>query len=636
MQLPAFTPKRTWFPPETLPDWKDAKRVCVDVETRDPSLKKLGPGVRRDGYVVGIGFAIEDGPACYLPIRHKVGQNMETAAVLQYLRKQAESFTGEIVGANLQYDMDYLEQENVSFQWNTWRDVQIAEPLIDENQFTYSLDAIAERYGVAGKDESMLAAFASAFGVDPKSGLWQLPPHAVGAYAEQDVRLPLALLRRQERKLDREGLFPVFDLECALQKVLLKMRRRGVAIDFDKLSHIETVASQKETESLSEITRLTGIGLTPADTNRPASWANVLRHLGIRMPKTKTGKDSVTTAVLQGIKHPVGDLIRTTKKWNKLRTTFVASIRAHAVNGRVHCTFNQLRRPSDDVGGDEKGARYGRLSCTGPNLQQQPARDREIGPLWRSIYVPDDGGEWCCADYSQQEPRWLTHYAELCKLPRAAEMAERYRTDPTTDNHDMMATLINPGWPEIADKKAKKKERDDAKQIFLAICYGMGGGKLCSSLGLPTATKVHAKSGESYLAAGPEGQALIDKFDAGVPFVRALAKRVERKASRYGFILTAGGRKCRFPLQKGGGYDWTYKALNRLIQGSSGDQMKTAMVEMDRAGINLQLQVHDEVDLTIGSRSEADEIVRIMRNALLCNVPAKVDVEIGPSWGEIE
>jgi DNA polymerase I-like protein with 3'-5' exonuclease and polymerase domains len=162
----------------------------------------------------------------------------------------------------------------------------------------------------------------------------------------------------------------------------------------------------------------------------------------------------------------------------------------------------------------------------------------------------------------------------------------------------------------------------------------MGGGKLCQKLGLPTVRKLHTRSGESYLAAGPEGQALIDRFNHGVPFVGLLAKRVEANAKRYGVIRTAGGRKCRFPIKKGGGYDWTYKALNRLIQGSAGDQMKIAMVEMDKAGVPLQLQVHDEVDLTIHDRKEADEIVRIMRNALPCNVPAKVDVEIGPSWGE--
>ncbi len=451
MKLPAFTPDATWRPPTSLPKWADAKRIAIDIETKDPTLKQLGPGVRRGGYIVGVSFAIEDGPAYYLPVRHALGENLDPERVFGYLRRQASEYTGEVVGANLQYDMDYLAEEGISFWDATWRDVQIAEPLIDENQYTYNLDAIAGRHGIPGKQEDLLKRFAGCYGVDPKAGLWQLPSHAVGEYADQDVRLPLQLLRLQERLLDREELFPVFDLECNLQKVLLKMRRRGVAINFDKLDQIETHATIMEGRALQEITWTVGIGLTTADTNRPASWARVLKHLGIGMPKTKTGKDSVTIAVLKAIEHPVGDLIRDAKKWNKLRTTFVKSIRTHSINGRVHCTFNQLRRPADDDGGDEKGARYGRLSCTDPNLQQQPARDKIIGPMWRSIYIPDDGGEWCCADYSQQEPRWLTHYAEMPYrgfpngLPRAREMAERYRNDPTTDNHDTMALLINAG-----------------------------------------------------------------------------------------------------------------------------------------------------------------------------------------------
>ena len=189
-----------WDIPEvsSLPSWSSAGRVAVDLETKDPNLTKLGPGVRRDGKVVGISFAIEDGPGFYLPIAHEGGDNLDPSKVWAYLRDQARTFRGDLVGANLQYDLDYLWENDVVFQPRFHRDVQIAEPLIDELQFEYGLNAIAARYNLVGKDEEALRHAAESFGVNPKKELWKLPGRFVAQYAIQDVRLPLEILRQQD------------------------------------------------------------------------------------------------------------------------------------------------------------------------------------------------------------------------------------------------------------------------------------------------------------------------------------------------------------------------------------------------------------------------------------------------------
>ena len=642
MTLPPFSPRSNWEAPKVseLPAWPTRGRVCVDIETRDPQLKQLGLGVRRDGYMIGVAFAIDGGPSAYLPIRHANGRNLEPVHVLSYLRDQAKDFKGEIVGANLPYDLDYLAEEDVIFRQAMFRDVQVAEPLLDELQFSYGLDAILKRRGIEGKDETLLKAAAEAWGVNPKSGMWELPPEFVGAYAERDVTGPLELLRQQEAELDAQGLRSVWDLESRLLPVLLKMRRRGVRVDFDKLDEVETWALEREVSALRRITHKTGINLDTSDTTKTSSMVPVLQDIGLKIPTTDKGNHSVKNDWLKSLpQHDVIDAIIEARKFNKLRGTFVQSIRTHAVGDRIHCTFRQMI--GEDESGGEGGARYGRLSCKDPNLQQQPARDREIGPIWRQIYVPDEGAEWACLDFSQQEPRWLVHFAELMRLPKAKMMAEKYRTDPTADNHDMMATLINPRWPTL-DPKQKKRERDAAKVIFLGLCYGMGPGKLAKSLGLPTAMRSFTnKQGKviEYLGAGDEAQALLDKFRLGVPFVKKLMKLAEGKAWDRGWIKTVEGRKCRFPKVFRHGkweYDWTHKAGNRLIQGSAGGQMKTAMVDADDAGIRLQLQVHDEVDFSFWDRSAPLECAEIMRNAVPCNVPHKVDIETGPNWGEIK
>jgi len=642
MKLPTFTPESDWTPTpvSALPSWADARRVCVDLETRDPQLTTLGPGWRRDAYIVGIGFAIEDGPAHYVPIRHEGGGNVDVDHALTYFRDQAKVFTGPgrtIVGAGLQYDLDGLAQEGIEFQPEFFRDVQIAEPLLDELQFTYGLDAIAQRRGIPGKDESVLRQAGEALGLHPKKHLWMMHSKYVGGYGEQDVLSPLQILRVQERELEKEGLWSIYDLESRLLPVLVKMRRRGVRIDFDELDRVSAWASGEELKALAELKRQTGHSLTPSDVTKTAALVPVVRDMGVKIPQTDAGSDSLTKDFLATLDGPVGGLINRARRFNKLQGTFVKSRRAHAIGDRIHPTFNQLR--SEKPGQDEDGgARYGRLSCSDPNLQQEPARDPEIGPRWRRVYVPDEGGEWCCNDYSQQEPRWAVHFAESIKEGGASDAGDKYRNDPNTDNHDMMATLINAGWAAIENADRKKRERDAAKQIFLGLCYGKGGAKLCHDLGLPTELVYSKRWRKKIEVAGPEGQALLDRFHRGVPWLDGTAKRAEKFARKNGYIKTVLGRKCRFPLHPGrrNKWDWTHKAFNRIIQGSSGDQIKKAMVDADAAGIRLQLQVHDELDLTIYDPQTARDLARIMRDAVPCSVPHKVDVEIGPNWAQIE
>jgi DNA polymerase I-like protein with 3'-5' exonuclease and polymerase domains len=641
--LPPFIPKSTWTPPDIgqLPSWSEAKRVAVDIETRDPLLKEMGPGVRRGGYIVGVSFAIEDGPSAYLPVRHEGGGNLDPRHVFAYLKHQASIFKGDLVGANLSYDLDYLAEQEVKFNPRFLRDVQIAEPLCDELQFSYSLENIARRRGVTGKDEAGLRIAAAALGIDPKADLWRMHAGQVGAYAEQDARLPLQLLRIQERQIEEEGLWGVYDLECRLLPVLIKMRRRGVRISFDELDRIERWSIEEEDKSLKELGRLTGIHLSREDTTLNTALVPLVKCIGVPIPKTAQGRDSITKEFLDSLAGPIGGLINRARRFHKLRGTFVNGRRAHAIGDRIHPTFHQLRseKPGQE---DQGGARYGRLSASDPNLQQEPARDEEIGPQWRKVYIPDEGGEWSCLDFSQQEPRWAVHFAEALREPGAILAGDRYRENPETDNHEMMTIIIHGQavWDSWT-KEERKQHRSNAKAIFLGLCYGMGGAKLCHDLGLPTEWKPSRRLGRMIEVAGPEGQRLLDEFDRKVPFIRASARRAEAFASKHGYIKTILGRKCRFPERavpgpRGERYEWCHKAFNRAIQGSSGDQTKQAMVDADEANIRLQLQVHDELDQTIWSREEAKTLAQIMRDSVACSVPHQIDIEVGPNWADIE
>lgn len=654
--LPFFEPQSDWTPPDlsSLPSWDGARRVAVDTETRDPELSNKGPGVRRkDCYVVGYSVAIEDGPQFYVPLRHGGGGNVDVAQGLNYLRHEASKFKGDICGAGLQYDIDFLSQEDISFpNVRFFRDVQVAAPLIDELQMSYSLENIAQREGIPGKDESVLMEALASYGFQEphaKRGLHVLPSRLVGPYGEQDARLPLQLLSKLEREIDAQELWGVYDLESRVLPILVRMRQRGVRVSFERLEAVERWSRDEQAKALSEVKRLTGITLLPPEVTRPEALASVLRAIGIEPPRTaKTGKVSITKDLLAGIDHPVGKLLRRARQMSQLRSTFCNAIRTHAIfsadgDARIHCTFNQLRRSKEDEGGEgEEGAAFGRLSCSNPNLQQQPARDPEIGPMWRAIYLPEKGAIWGALDYSQQEPRMAVHFAVRSgpkfigrEAHNAALRAQaQYRSDPKTDFHDLMTRMVyGADVYERVGAKEFKKLRTFCKEIYLGLSYGMGGAKLCRKLGLPTKI-VENKRGELVEVAGDEGQSIIDRFNQEVPFIRQTAWVAQQRAKGVGFITTVAGRRCHFPKDQFGNYDWCHKGFNRLIQGSSADQTKTALVELDKTDAFYQLQVHDEIDGSFGDVAEAQRAAKVMEECMELEVPFRVDVECGPSWGE--
>jgi DNA polymerase I-like protein with 3'-5' exonuclease and polymerase domains len=381
-----------------------------------------------------------------------------------------------------------------------------------------------------------------------------------------------------------------------------------------------------------------------------------LKQQGIDLPLTKTGEPKVTAAVLGN--SPIGKQIIQGKKMLKLRDTFCKSVRETMANGRVHPNFRQTVRESENASTDTEGAAYGRLSCAKPNIQQQPARD-EWASFWRTIYLPEEGDKFCSADYSQQEPRWLTYFAatELPSLPigtaatrweiaqeRAAhdlrgkailaarEMLEAFCSNPNTDNHTEMTKLIH--GSSITENERFKEYRDAAKQIFLGLCYGMQGARLAQQLRLPTKW-IDTKSGRKIQVAGAQAQTILDRFNQGVPYVLEYYRHCQQVANDQGFITTAGGRRCNFPEVDEGIYDWTHKAMNRRIQGSAGDQIKKSMIAVDAAGHSIMIQVHDELCLSVKDREEALRIKEIMEATDLgASIPFKVDIEIGPSWGE--
>lgn len=496
----------------------------------------------------------------------------------------------------------------------------IAAPLLDENRFSFSLNALGFDYLKEVKSEQGLKDAAADFGVHAKKELWKLPAMYVGDYAEQDAALTLKLWQHFKTALRKEEVESIFDLETELLPVLINLTHKGIRFDRDRASRLVQEMSEKEAQLLTKIAQ---IGGSKVDIWAAASIAIAFDRLKIDYPKTATGLPSFTKTFLDTHEHPIAKLIIEAREINKTYGTFLQPyLDFSAHDGRIHPHVNQLRS-------DDGGTVTGRLSMANPNLQQVPARHEIIGPMVRSLFLPEDNQVWAACDFSSQEPRLLVHYASLLDLPGAETMAAAYRENPDTDFHQMVADMAGIG-------------RKQAKTIGLGLMYGMGKAKLAAQLDLPV----------------EEASELMGLFHQKVPFLRgtinAVMKRIEHPAAN-GAIRTLLGRKCRFPLweptewgvNKALPYEqarleygprikraMTYKGLNRLIQGSAADQTKAAMVALHKAGFDLLLQVHDEIALSVDNESDAREAAEIMRTSVNLEVPSKVDVELGPSWGQ--
>ena len=617
IQTPLFTPETEWVIPDELKDLREAKEVAIDLETNDPQLKELGSGnVTGRGHIAGVAVAVE-GWSGYYPIHHEQGGNMDRKLVLKWLQDLFNQQNTTFIFHNAMYDVCWLRSAGLTIK-GPIVDTMIAASLIDENRLSYRLDILSKHYVGIGKDEKILLEAAKEYGLDAKSEMWRLPPMFVGQYAERDAESTLKLWQRLKVELYNQELMDIFNLETRLFPCLVDMRFKGVRVDLEKAQNIKQNLIKREELLIKKIKDLTGVDV---EIMAARSIAKAFDKLKLPYDRTaKSNEPSFTKNFLQNHPHELPKAIAEARELNKAHTTFIDSITKHEHNGRIHADINQIR---SDAGGTVTG----RFSMSNPNLQQIPARHPELGPMIRSIFIPEEKCKWGSFDYSQQEPRILVHYAKLQNLTGVDEIVDAYNQGDA-DFHQVVADMAG-------------IERKQAKTINLGLMYGMGKNKLMAELGLMKES----------------AEKLIRQYHVKAPFVKQLMDNVSRKANDRGKIRTLLGRACHFdlwqPVQFGvfkplpleqarKEYDeplkraFTYKALNKLIQGSAADMTKKSMVSLYENGILPHIQIHDEVDISVESPQKAEEIIKIMEEAVELQVPNKVDYESGSNWGDIK
>ena len=616
-----FAVQTEWDCPEDFPNLSDAKFIAIDLETKDPDLKAKGSGaIQGHGEIVGIAVAV-DGWSGYYPIAHEGGGNMDRRIVLEWFKKVCATDAVKIFH-NAMYDVCWIKSYGIPINGHII-DTMVMASLIDENRLWYSLNSVSFDYLGEVKNEKALKEAAESWGIDPKKEMYKLPAMYVGSYAEKDAELTLELFKVLSREITKQNLTNIFDLETQLFPCLIDMKFKGVCVDVDKAHTMKQQLCKQEEQLMYQVKAETGIDV---QIWAARSIAKAFDKLSLDYSTTeKTGAPSFTKNFLSNHQHPMVKNIAKAREINKAHTTFIDTILKHQHKGRIHADINPIRS-------DQGGTVTGRFSYSNPNLQQIPARNKELGPMIRSLFIPEKDHKWGCFDYSQQEPRLVVHYAAttepICFDNSVGNIVDKFK-DNSVDFHQTVADMAN-------------ISRTQAKTINLGLFYGMGKAKLQAELCLNTKQ---------------EAEDLFNQYHQNVPFVRDLMNYTSKTAQTSGSIGTLLGRRCRFNkwepnqfgMHKPMDFEeaertygrgrirraFTYKALNKLIQGSAADMTKKAMVDLYNEGIVPHIQIHDELDISIQSKEQSNKIIEIMENAVNLEVPNKVDYESGLTWGDI-
>lgn len=595
---------------------REAENVVYDTETTGLDWRYNAP----IGYVVSeCKPKGQQATSVYVPLRHGGGGNLmggrpmlspdgeweihdfEKELAKAFVDRERSRSSGRIIGHHIKFDMHMSANAGVYLGRKT-ADTQDMEAMLDEWARSYGLADCAERRGVeAKKGEELYKHMAQMFGgaakKDIMSEYWRLPgidPMGYD-YACGDGITTGQLYCEQIKQLEEEGMTAVWEMESDLIWTCFRMERKGIKVDMAQTEKLIDAAEQAIREDI----EFFGVGF---NSRSPKMMKEQMERFGhTDWPTTVNDKPSFTEKWLKT--HSEGRRVINIRQNTNLINSFVRPLQEeHVYKGRVHATLNQLK--SDDY-----GTISGRFSCSRPNLQQVPKRNKELAKPFRKLFVADEGHIFFDRDWSQAEPRLFAHYSGDPYL------VDGYNSEPFRDAHTVVSELLN-------------VERDPtAKRMNMGIFTGMQPRTFAGHMDWPIekAERMH--------------KLWFKKFSKVRDFQNSAKKRMRRR----GYVYTLLGRRCRLDEPR-----WAYRATSRIIQGGQADLMKYKLLEMDRACeqendiVQLLMTIHDAIEGQRQDTPEAkklmDELMRIFEDVqsepFNLRVPFVAEGHDGKDWSE--
>ena len=652
-----------------------SRLIALDIETYDPNLHELGDGsIRKDGRILCCG-AHGDGISKVFDF-----DNPNDIQELRDILKDPS--IDKIYHNGIGYDLPWLYCGYDMIIKGVQHDTMTRAALIDEYQ-PLGLDDCCRKLGLRGKnkDETIEAWYEKwqaqmklaakgfkKYGISDNNEViiakenndfetWKLSSTEVEAlitqsykkdvwanalviwadpvgremmkkYNLQDCIATFNLFKAQEKLI--EPLHNVYEMECKLVPILLDMKKRGIRVDEKRMAELAAKVQEKADEQERKLVDM--FGVTGEMISSGKKLGARLNEMGIHSPiKTATGAESWAEGALVRIHHPVIPMIQEYKNYDSILNKYLrGSLSRTVINGRIHCTFlPMLRDKESGMGGG--GTVTGRFSCKAPNLQQIPARNKGHGQDFsqdmRSLFLPEEGKMIAALDYSQIEAVLLGHYAQG---QQAAWFREQLRAGADLHNIVMGMTGIT--------------YRPVVKTFNYGCIYGMGW-KTAMEKNYTLFEKLAAEEG---LDIETFTKNVYYNYHKKFPVIKDTMEWCQNIAKAQGYIDTMGGRRQHKPKPAydpatGKINDFIYKMLNKLIQGTAADILKTALINAYEAGIydvlDLHLLVHDEQVVSTPFTKEGCEatvelqqiMASVYKDQLL--VPIKAECELGPNWG---
>lgn len=649
--------------------------IALDIETYDPNLHELGDGsIRKDGRILCCG-AHGDGISKVFDF-----DNPNDVQELRDILKDPS--IDKIYHNGIGYDLPWLYCGYDMVIKGVQHDTMTRAALIDEYQ-SLGLDDCCRKLGLKGKNKDetieawyekwqaqmkLVAKSFKKYGISDNNEViiakenndfetWKLSATEVEAlvtgnykkdvwanalvvwadpvgremmkkYNHQDCIATFNLFKAQEKLI--EPLHNVYEMECKLVPILLDMKKRGIRVDEKRMAELAAKVQEKADEQERKLIDMYGVtGEMIASGKKLGARLN---EMGIHSPiKTATGAESWAEGALVRIHHPVIPMIQEYKNYDSILNKYLrGSLSRTVINGRIHCTFlPMLRDKESGMGGG--GTVTGRFSCKAPNLQQIPARNKGHGQDFsqdmRSLFLPEEGKMIAALDYSQIEAVLLGHYAQG---QQATWFREQLKAGADLHNIVMGMTGIT--------------YRPVVKTFNYGCIYGMGW-KTAMEKNYTLFEKLAAEEG---LDIETFTKDIYYNYHKKFPVIKDTMEWCQNIAKAQGYIDTMGGRRQHKPKSAydpatGKINDFIYKMLNKLIQGTAADILKTALINAYEAGIydvlDLHLLVHDEQVVSTPFTKEGCEatvelqqtMANVYKDQLL--VPIKAECELGPNWG---
>lgn len=652
-----------------------SRLIALDIETYDPNLHELGDGsIRKDGRILCCG-AHGDGISKVFDF-----DNPNDIQELRDILKDPS--IDKIYHNGIGYDLPWLYCGYDMIIKGVQHDTMTRAALIDEYQ-SLGLDDCCRKLGLRGKnkDETIEAWYEKwqaqmklaakgfkKYGISDNNEViiakenndfetWKLSPTEVEAlitqsykkdvwanalviwadpvgremmkkYNLQDCIATFNLFKAQEKLI--EPLHNVYEMECKLVPILLDMKKRGIRVDEKRMAELAAKVQEKADEQERKLVDM--FGVTGEMISSGKKLGARLNEMGIHSPiKTATGAESWAEGALVRIHHPVIPMIQEYKNYDSILNKYLrGSLSRTVINGRIHCTFlPMLRDKESGMGGG--GTVTGRFSCKAPNLQQIPARNKGHGQDFsqdmRSLFLPEEGKMIAALDYSQIEAVLLGHYAQG---QQATWFREQLKAGADLHNIVMGMTGIT--------------YRPVVKTFNYGCIYGMGWKTAMEK----NYTLFEQLAAEEGLDIETFTKNVYYNYHKKFPVIKDTMEWCQNIAKAQGYIDTMGGRRQHKPKPAydpatGKINDFIYKMLNKLIQGTAADILKTALINAYEAGIydvlDLHLLVHDEQVVSTPFTKEGCEatvelqqtMANVYKEQLL--VPIKAECELGPNWG---